>query len=244
MPFTFSHPAIILPLPFLSRNRFSLTGLVIGSMTPDFEYFIRMKIQSSYSHSVVGLFWFDLPLGILLAFIFHNIVRDSLFENLPFTLKSRFFVFTKFKWNTYFINNWFVVLTSILIGAISHIIWDGFTHGNGYFVERISFLMKTVDLIGIQIPIFKILQHSSSLAGGIIIMFTFYKLPIDNSIPRNMNLLYWLIFTGLLFVIVTIRFSSGFDFHLHGNIIVSVISAALISLILTPLVVNWEFPHS
>src|SRR6478609_2941554 len=102
MPFTFSHPAIILPITYLPRKWFSLTGLVVGSLTPDFEYFIRMRVQSDYSHTLSGLFWFDLPLGILLAFIFHNIVRDSLFENLPLILKSRLIRFKQFDWNSYF----------------------------------------------------------------------------------------------------------------------------------------------
>jgi hypothetical protein len=42
MPFTFAHPAIVLPLKHLPKRWYSLTGLIIGSMTPDFEYFIRM----------------------------------------------------------------------------------------------------------------------------------------------------------------------------------------------------------
>jgi hypothetical protein len=54
MPFTFSHPAIILPLKYFKKKWFSLTGLVIGSMTPDFEYFVRMRIQSNYSHTIEG----------------------------------------------------------------------------------------------------------------------------------------------------------------------------------------------
>ena len=83
MPFTFSHPAIILPLTYLPRRWFSLTGLIIGSLTPDFEYFIRMTPYSLYSHTLSGLFWFDIPLGLLLCFIFHNLVRDSLCSNLP-----------------------------------------------------------------------------------------------------------------------------------------------------------------
>ncbi|MEG1227787.1 MAG: DUF4184 family protein, partial [Flavobacterium sp.] len=41
----------MLPLQFLNKKWFSLTGLVIGSMIPDFEYFIRMRIQSIYSHT-------------------------------------------------------------------------------------------------------------------------------------------------------------------------------------------------
>ena len=93
MPFTFSHPAIVLPLTYFPKKWFSLTGLVIGSLTPDFEYFLRMRIKSNYSHTIDGLFWFDLPLGLLLAFIFHDIVRNSLFDNLPTFFKSRFSAF-------------------------------------------------------------------------------------------------------------------------------------------------------
>lgn len=102
MPFTFSHPAIVLPLTYLPKKWFSLTGLIIGSITPDFEYFIRMKVQRDYSHTLSGLFWFNLPLGILLAFIFHGIVRNSLIENLPLFLKSRFSNFTRFNWLNFF----------------------------------------------------------------------------------------------------------------------------------------------
>tara|TARA_R110002020_G_scaffold97708_5_gene233175 strand:+ start:4304 stop:5035 length:732 start_codon:yes stop_codon:yes gene_type:complete len=166
MPFTFAHPAIILPLAHLPRKWFSLTGLVIGSLTPDFEYFLRMAIKSDHSHTVGGLLWFDLPLGLAISFIFHNLVRDRLFDNLPRFLKSRFGAFTEFDWNGYFKKNWMVVIISILLGAISHIFWDGFTHDHGYFVGLIPTLSNTVGLFGGHTPIFKILQHASTLVGG------------------------------------------------------------------------------
>lgn len=171
MPFTFSHPALILPLTFLPKKWFSLTGLVIGSLTPDFEYFIRMKIQSNYSHTLSGLFWFDLPLGILLAFIFHNTVRDKLFVNFPTILSSRLKRFNLFEWNNYFKTHWFVVAVSVLIGAVSHIFWDSFTHDNGYFVQTIPRLTNTINLFCGQISILKILQHSSTILGGLAIVF-------------------------------------------------------------------------
>src|SRR5204863_9524562 len=114
MPFTISHPAIILPLTYLPRKWFSLTGLVVGSLTPDFEYFIRMKVQSSYSHTLKGLLWFDLPLGIILAFLFHNLVKERLFDNLPTSLKSTVNTFKHLKWNNHFANHWHIVIISIL----------------------------------------------------------------------------------------------------------------------------------
>lgn len=234
MPFTFSHPAIVLPLTFLPRKWFSLTGLVIGSLTPDFEYFLRMRIQSNYSHTVTGLFWFDLPLGILLAFIFHNIVRDSLFENSPIILKSRLETFKLFDWNSHFRTNWLVVTISILIGAISHIFWDSFTHDQAYFVQTIPTLKNTVHFFGRQIPILKIVQHSSTLLGGLAITYALFKLPTDKSITGKFSLRYWSIWTVLTLIIITVRIISGLDLQLYGHLIVTAISAGLISLTLTP----------
>ena len=234
MPFTFSHPAIVLPLTFLPRQWFSLTGLIIGSLTPDFEYFFRMRLKSHYSHTMDGLFWFDLPLGLLLAFVFHNIVRNSLFDNLPMFLKSRFSVFRQFDWNSHFKRNGFVVIISILMGAASHIFWDSFTHDHGYFVQIIPALQSSVDFLGGQLPVLKILQHGSTLLGGLVIAFAIYKLPTNKTETEIIHLKYWIIFVGLTLTIIAIRLLSGLDYKQYGNVIVTAISAALISFICTP----------
>ncbi|WP_417444967.1 DUF4184 family protein [Joostella sp.] len=238
MPFTFSHPAIVLPLNYLPKKWISLTGLIIGSLTPDFEYFLRMRIKSNYSHTFDGLFWFDLPLGILLAFIFHNIIRNSLFDNLPIFLKSRFLHLKQFNWNKNFKKKWLIIIISVLIGAISHILWDSFTHDNGYFVQKIPGLSNTIDILGKQIPILKILQHSSTLIGGLIIAFAIYQLPKEKNITKKINLKYWLIFVELTFVIILIRLLSGLEIIEYGNVIVSSISAGILSLILTSIILN------
>lgn len=238
MPFTFSHPAIVLPLTYLPKRWFSLTGLVIGSLTPDFEYFLRMKVQSNYSHTLSGLFWFDIPLGLLLAFIFHNFVRESLVDNLPITLKSRLSFFWQFNWNNHFKKKWFVILVSILIGAVSHLFWDSFTHIHGYFVEVIPMLENKVDILGSQIPIFKILQHSSTLLGGIVISFALLKLPADKNVTGQFNLKYWSVLGGLALTIILIRFLIGLNYKAYGQFIVIGISSILISLIFTPWIVR------
>lgn len=224
----------MLPLTFLPRQWFSLTGLVIGSLTPDFEYFLRMRIKSNYSHTIDGLFWFDLPLGLLLALIFHNIVRDSLFDNFPSILKSRFLAFRQFDWNDHFKRKWFVVAISILIGAASHIFWDSFTHDHGYFVQTIPALQNSLNFFGGQIPILKILQHSSTFIGGLVIAYAIYKLPSNNIEKEIINLKYWTILVTLTLIIIAVRLLSGLELKQYGNLIVTAISAGLISLILTP----------
>ncbi|SOD15331.1 DUF4184 family protein [Pedobacter xixiisoli] len=234
MPFTFSHPAIVLPLTYFPKKWYSLTGLVIGSLTPDFEYFLRMRIKSNYSHTVEGLFWFDLPLGLLLAFVFHNVVRNSLLNNLPTILKARFTTFKQVDWNEYCRRNWLVVIISILIGAASHMLWDGFTHDHGYFVQKISTLQNSIHLLGIEIPILKILQHLSTLIGGLVIAFAIYRLPINNSGNGNLNLKYWIIVVGITLTIIAVKLLTGLEIRQYGNIIVTTISALLISIILAP----------
>lgn len=238
MPFTFSHPALVLPLTYLPKQWFSLTGLVIGSLAPDFEYFLRMKVTSHYSHTIGGLFWFDLPLGILLAFIFHSIVRNALIQNLPSLLNSRFSTYIGFEWNTHFIKNWLVVLISLLIGAASHLLWDSFTHNHGYFVEAVPALAETVTLFGKEIPVFKILQHSSTVLGAILIAYAIYRLPAINTGKARISAKYWGLVAAVSFIIIATRLSTGLNFHQYGNVIVTVISAVLISITLTPLLLK------
>ena len=238
MPFTFSHPAIVLPLILLPRHCFSLTGLIIRSLNPDLEYFLRMKIQSNYSHTIFGLFWLDLPLGILLAYIFHNIVRDNLFDNLPKILKYRLVKFQQFEWNEYFKRNWLIVIISILIGAGSHILWDGFTHKNGYFVRTIPSLTNKIELYGRQIPTFKIFQHSSTLVGGIVIAIALFKLTPHQTEIGNDAKIYWSIVSVITFTIITVRLLTGLDYNLFGHLVATGISAGLIALTLTPMILS------
>lgn len=235
MPFTFSHPAIILPLTYLPKRWFSLTGLIIGSLMPDFEYFLRMKIKSDFSHTLEGVFLFDLPLGIVTAFIFHNIVRNNLFDNLPYILKSRVIVVKNFNWNIYFKKNWLVVIFSIIIGTFSHILWDSFTHDSGYFVQKFEVLIQSVELFNKKIPILKILQHLSTFIGAFVIAFSLYKLPTHTTDSKSINLNYWLTFLGFLLVFVFIFLIVSSKQYAIGNLIVSIISLSMLALILTSL---------
>ncbi|GEC70755.1 protein of unknown function [Flavobacterium flevense] len=238
MPFTFSHPAIILPLSYLPKKWISLTALIVGSITPDFEYFLRMKVQSIYSHTLSGIFWFDLPLAIIISILFHTIVRHSLFFNLPKQIKTRLLPYKNFDWINHFKHNWIVVIISFIIGITSHLLWDSFTHNHGYFVEIIPLLNKTIDLFNLQVPVFKILQHSSSLIGAIILLISFSKLPINPIENHPINFKYWLIFSIITLIIITFRFLTGLKFHEYGTIIVTIISATIIGLIVTPVLTN------
>ena len=243
MPFTLSHPAIVLPLKKISGKTLSLTGLVVGSMVPDFEYFIRMRDQSRYSHSVPGIFWFDLPLGILLAFIYHQIVRDQFISNLPEILNRKLSVFKQFDWVGYFKKNWLIVIVSILIGAASHLLLDSFTHGTGYFVRKISWLGTVIRISKLHIHIYSLLQHFSTLLGGIIVIWAIFSFS-DGKLHQSGNKYkYWLSVSLITVVIFSVRFITSLNIHLYGDVVVSLISAFLLGLILTPVVIKRSVGH-
>lgn len=234
MPFTFSHPAIVLPLLRLPRKWVSATGLIVGSMTPDFEYFLRMRLQGHYGHTIPGVFIMDLPFAFVLAFIFHNFVRNSLFDNLPLFLRSRFAPFKQFDWNGYFTRYWAAVILSIVIGAGSHLLWDGFTHVNGFVVREIPILRSTVHFFGTGLAACRVLQHLSTLVGGLAIVYVIGILPRADSAAKSVDVRYWIVLVALTLVIIALRIALARDMGRLGNVLVTAMGALFISLPVTP----------
>ena len=159
----------------------------------------------------MGFFGLTCLYEFLLAFIFHGIVRNKLVYNLPTFLKSRVLAFNNFNWNNYFRKNSFIVIVSIIIGALSHIFWDSFTHESGFFVQTIPSLKTNIDFLGIQLPIFKLLQHGSTIIGGLVIIYAILKLPANKKNTSQFNLQYWGLWTGLTLAIISLRLFSGLE---------------------------------
>jgi hypothetical protein len=166
MPFTFSHPAAILPFKIFPKKWISLTGLIVGSMVPDFEKFIKMSPGNSFSHTWEGLFLFNLPFGLLLCFVFHNVVRDSLICHLPLYFRKRLAHTLQYIWTGYFRKRYALVIISILIGTISHIGWDSITHKRGLAVRLMPFLEWKISVAGVGQPIYGMLDLISTVIGG------------------------------------------------------------------------------
>jgi hypothetical protein len=71
---------------------------------------------------------------------------------------------------------------------------------------------------------------------GLVIGFAIYKLPTYKTENENINLKYWVILAGLTLTIISIRLLSGLDFKQYGNEFLTAISAGLILLMLTPII--------
>ena len=232
MPLTFCHPAIVLPLKKLKPNWFSMTGLIIGSMSPDLEYFSRMEILATHSHLFLGVLYFDLPIALIYCFVFHLFVRNILINHLPDFFKERFAQFLNFDWINYLKKHWIIVIVSIIIGAYSHLFWDAFTHEWGYFAKLIPALQEVWFTKPIEVKGYKFLQHFSTFLGAIFIVFWIYKIPKEPILKTKFDYTFWLKIILFTTIISTLRFVF-FPIEIAlGNLIVVVGMSGFLSLVI------------
>ena len=234
MPFTFSHAAIV--LPFLKNKKLSATALIAGTMSPDFEYFFRMKMQSEISHTFLGVFILDLPLALLLMFLFHQIIKKSFIQNLPRFFQTRMQELANSNWMDYFKNNLLTVFFSFLLGTTTHLLWDSMTHWDGFLVQKIAFLSSSF----YNLPVYTLAQHTSSLVGMIWILCFLYKLPESKTHTSSINWKYW--FWSLLIgvAIFLIRLSFGIQKEEIATILVSIITSGILGLAAGGLLFNTQ----
>lgn len=237
MPFTGSHPALIIPL--LKNKYFSASGLIMGSMIPDFEFILLMKAHVIYGHSLWPMLWLNLPLSILLLFLYHNLVRKSLILNLPIYFEKRLRPFLLFDWNDNFKKNYLKVIGSIILGNFGHLFWDAFTHHHGVFVEWMPFLEMPFK----NMPLYHILQYAFSLIGAIALWIFFHKLPFKHYYLSNRKKeVYWFWVGSVTIGVMFLRFRNMQEFN-FDDWIVSVLCAFMAGLVAASIFDRLYYPN-
>lgn len=234
MPFTPAHPAIILPLLRARPELVSATALIIGSMAPDFEYFFKMSVSNQHSHTLGGILYFDIPVTIFLAFLFHEVIKKNLIANLPAYFQCRLQSMKEFDFKKYFMSHVWVVIISAGIGSATHIFWDSFTHGEAYFVRHISYYKHVfIPFDGVRYPLFYALQQFSTVVGLIIVVGYMVSLrPISQFKPEKPSAVYWVIVIALSGLVVFLRFAFTDKQIDLGNFVVSSVSAILVAFVI------------
>lgn len=167
MPFTLAHAAAAFPF---RRTRLVLSALVAGCFAPDFEYFLRFAPRGSFGHTFPGLFVLDVPLAIIVLWLFHAYMKEPLLILLPNSVRERLRPTTNIfrPWSPARLA---LIGISILIGATTHILWDSFTHPTFWPYQHWVFLRRTLPLplVG-DIPFYKLFQQGSTLLGIAILL--------------------------------------------------------------------------
>ncbi len=213
------------------------SALVVGSMMPDFEYFIKMKLSGRFSHTLPGAFVFCLPVAFVVLVAFHIIIKKPLIDNLPRPMYGRLTPLRDFDFIASLKKHPLVYVMCLLAGIFSHLLWDSFTHAN--FMERhVAWLSYPVSLPGFgSYPVFRYLQHLSTVLGGAYIVYFFCRLPHTGKINKpNPYFFSWVAL--LTAIIYGLRWWYGFQSL--GDRVVALISALFLSL----LMVCWFFKYN
>lgn len=223
MPFTLAHPAIVLPL--VKSKRISATALVIGTMIPDFKFYLQLKENSLSEDQGLAMIGFDFILVLIFSLLFHLLLKKPLIEHLPILWSQKTQENFNFHWKDYFIQNKFIVLVSASLGIASHIVWDAFTHHNGFFVEWFPFLSSTIFILGHGVKLFFILQIIFSALGlGIVANYIYQNKYIAHIYkPTNSMLSYWIKFSLIYTLFISSRLLLLPQYNTFWSVVIAVI---------------------
>lgn len=167
VPFTLSHAAAVLPLQRLGGARLPLAALMIGSLSPDFVYFIPWQPRWLQSHTLAGLFYFCWPSGLLGWLVFVRVLQQPTLALLPDSWRGAFPADD----GELSLRVLMTVSLALLLGALTHIVWDSFTHPYPLAVNWPVLRTPLFEIDGHTKRLWWLLQHLSTVLGAVVLMF-------------------------------------------------------------------------
>jgi hypothetical protein len=149
VPFTLAHPAAVLPL----RRHLWFPGLVAGAVAPDVGYYLPFLP----THDVLGG-----SVAAVVLLLAGRVMLPSLMALAPTFVRDRVQRPGGFRQP-------FVRALSIVLGVLTHLLWDAFTQTDGWFVQRWDWL--NVSVIGPH-HLYNVVGYVSSLGGMVLLAWT------------------------------------------------------------------------
>jgi len=136
-------------------------------MAPDFPDFVFVDDPNHWFHSTAGVLLFCLPAGLLVLWLYHTVAKRPLLDVAPDFFRVRISeADLSFRFAP--ASRLMLIVASLLIGSVSHVLWDSFTHPYGYFVRHWPFLSVPVMTYRLM-PLCRALQLGCSVAAVVII---------------------------------------------------------------------------
>jgi hypothetical protein len=174
VPFTISHAAAALPLGRLGKIRLPLAAVIIGSMSPDYAYFVPWGFERFETHSLFGLFAFCWPVSLALWVLFVRVLELPTTALLPENWRTRFPPSDR----NFSRRGLALASVAVLLGAVTHVVWDSFTHGQTVVTEAFPAMLEVAFRFGgWQFRWFFVLQLLSSVVGLAVLAIWAWRLP-------------------------------------------------------------------
>jgi uncharacterized protein DUF4184 len=172
VPWTFAHPAAVLPLRRLCPKYLSFVALVVGSITPDLGYYFGQFRAASFAHTISGSLVLCLPSGlVVLALLF--LLRKPLLFLLPQPHRHALTAFSN-AIDRLTVNRIAVITYSLVLGAWTHIVWDSFTHYAAWGTNHIAMLREPLFHVGTHALLgYQVLQRLSTLVGTVALVVAY-----------------------------------------------------------------------
>jgi Domain of unknown function (DUF4184) len=182
MPFTLAHPAAILPLRGFRYLR--TAPLIIGALVPDVPYYVPGNIGRllSETHSFEGSYTIDLALGygaLALVFLLRRPLTALLAPRAHWLCLSALAPFSTRP------REWLFAPLAILLGVWTHLLWDSFTHLDGWMVHRVAALSAPLSIGSYTGPVCHVLQYLSSVFGLAVMALWYARLPAPPAAPAS-----------------------------------------------------------
>jgi hypothetical protein len=174
LPFTLSHAAAVLPavrIDGTGRGPLVPAVLVAGSFAPDMTYYAASVVSGAMefgdvTHSFPGVFTVDVLIACALVGLW-LLVREPLVALLPWARQGRVSALVRCgvpraRVRPLLVLRWYV---SAVLGALTHVVWDAFTH-----LDRWG--MRLFPVLGREVagsPLYWYLQYGGSAVAAVVI---------------------------------------------------------------------------
>lgn len=233
MPFTLSHPIAVMPLWYGFKKKLPLSALVIGSISPDFPYLIHLNVAHAPGHTLLGLLTHCLPQAFAVFLLWNYWVAQPSLKLIGIEYQP-----IK-KWGLGKIT---LIGASLILGAITHNIWDSMSHKTGWTVRHFDTLNHTI----FNLTVYKWIQYGGGVFGLIAITgWYFLSNPVFEVFKAQwkniLSFLVMLLTITLFFIIIsnTLYQNDG----LYGKIVryaVCFVSATLTGLFLYATIIRFR----
>jgi len=172
VPFTLAHPAAILPLRGI-RYLHTLP-LILGAMSPDLPYYLPGSMQRNVpdTHAFEASFTICLALAYLLMIALFVLRRPLTALLAP---RARWLCLRSLA-PLREPRGWLLAIPAIILGTWTHLLWDAFTHSDGWVVHRVAALSAPVTVGSYTGPLCHVLQYLSSVFGLTVLAIWYTRL--------------------------------------------------------------------
>lgn len=156
-----------------SRLRLPFLGLVLGSIAPDLPYYIGRFDIASFAHTVTGALFVGVPLSVLLALV---LSRWQAVLAAPMPQPHRSAVQSLQPPALDSIPALAMFAAAAFAGALTHVVWDAFTHASGQAVRAFPLLRtEAVAIGGRTFYLYNVLQHLSTALGLLVLVLAYRR---------------------------------------------------------------------